>query len=97
MVIKNLLLFFFFNSKNKTVININKYGLDKSFQKVLFRLNIWSNKGSAWTTEYNDVKYIDISIYNPFSGSPYIELPDKLKNSMKGLINIKNNDNKCFL
>ena len=30
-------------------------------------------------------------------GSAYIELPDGLKNSMKGLINIKNNDNKCFL
>ena len=30
-------------------------------------------------------------------GNTYIELPDKLTNSMKGLINIKNNDNKCFL
>ena len=30
-------------------------------------------------------------------GSTYIELPDGLKNPMKGLINIKNNDNKCFL
>ena len=27
----------------------------------------------------------------------YIELPDKLKNSVKGLINIKHNDSKCFL
>ena len=30
-------------------------------------------------------------------GSTYIELPNKLKNPIKGLINIKNNDNKCFL
>ena len=30
-------------------------------------------------------------------GSTYIELPGGLKNPMKGLINIKNNDNKCFL
>ena len=30
-------------------------------------------------------------------GSTYIELPDKLKNPMKRLIKIKNNDNKCFL
>ena len=29
-------------------------------------------------------------------GSTYIELPDKLKNPMEGLINIKNNYNKCF-
>ena len=27
----------------------------------------------------------------------YIKWPHKLKDSMKGLINIKNNDNKCFL
>ena len=36
-------------------------------------------------------------MYSPLFGSTYNELPDKLKNSMKGLINIKNNDNKCFL
>ena len=29
-------------------------------------------------------------------GSIYLELPDKLKNPMKGMTNIKNNDNKCF-
>ena len=30
-------------------------------------------------------------------GSTYIELPDKLKNPMKGLINVRNNENKFFL
>ena len=30
-------------------------------------------------------------------GSKYIELPNKLHISVKGLINIKNNDSKCFL
>ena len=41
-------------------------------------------------------EYVNISIYSPLIGSTYIKLPDKLKNPMKGLINIKNNDNKCF-
>ena len=40
---------------------------------------------------------MNISIYSPLIGSTYIELPDKLKNPMKGLINIKSNDTKCFL
>ena len=31
------------------------------------------------------------------SGSTYIELPSELKHPMKGLINIKNGDNNCFL
>ena len=29
-------------------------------------------------------------------GSSYIDLPDELKNSAKGLINIKNKDDECF-
>ena len=40
---------------------------------------------------------MNISAYSPLVGSTYIELPDELKNSMKGLINIKNSDNKCLL
>ena len=34
---------------------------------------------------------------SPLVWSTYIELPEELKNSMKGLINIKNSGNKCFL
>ena len=33
----------------------------------------------------------------PLSGSTYIKLPKELNHQMKGLINIPNNDNKCFL
>ena len=40
---------------------------------------------------------MNISVYSPLIGNTYIELPEKLKNPMKDLINIKNNDNKCFL
>ena len=40
---------------------------------------------------------MNISIYSPLSGSTYIELLDKLKNPMKDLTNIGNNDNNCFL
>ena len=86
----------YFNSTAKTVHNTNKYGLNKSFQQVLYRIDTWINKRSAWTVEYIDWEYINIAIYNPLSGSTYIELPDELKNSMKGLINIKNDDNKMF-
>ena len=72
----------YFNSATKTIINSDKDDLDKSFQEI---------------TESIEAQYVNISIYNPLIGSTYIELPDELKNPMKGLINIKNNDNKCFL
>ena len=44
-----------------------------------------------------DSEYVSISVYSPLSGRTYIELPNKLKNPIKGLINTKNNDNKCSL
>ena len=36
-------------------------------------------------------------MYSPSIGSTCIELPSGLMHSKKGLINIKNNVNKCFL
>ena len=48
MVIENLLLLYhYFNSTPKTVINLNNYGLNKFFQQVLYRLDNWINEGSA--------------------------------------------------
>ena len=40
--------------------------------------------------------YINISTYRPLSGSSYTSLPIELKSPRKGLINIKNKDQKCF-
>ena len=42
-------------------------------------------------------QYLNLSSYLPLSGSIYIKLPAELNHSMEGLINIKNNDNQCFL
>ena len=41
--------------------------------------------------------YINISTYRPLSGSSYMDLPVELRSPRKGLINIKNKDEKCFL
>ena len=87
----------YFSSAIKTVINSDKYNLDKSFQEVLYRIDNWINEGSGWIIESINGEYVNISIYSSLIRSTYIKLPDKLKNPMKGLINIKNNDNKCFL
>ena len=40
---------------------------------------------------------MNVYVYSPLVGSTYTELPDELKNSKKALINVKNDDNKCFL
>ena len=87
----------YFNSATKTVTNSDKYDLDKSFQEILYRIDDWINEGSGWIIESIEAQYVNISMYSPLIGCTYIELRDKLKNPIKGLINIKNNDNKCFL
>ena len=45
----------------------------------------------------NGVSIHLISTYTPLSVSSYVKLPAELKSTKKGLISIKNNDQKCFL
>ena len=56
----------------------------------------WISEGSGWTIDRVDNNYINVVNYKPLNGSSYIELPTELKNSSKGLINIKNKDDECF-
>ena len=74
-----------------------EYCHDKSFLEILYRIDNLVNKVSGWIVESIDVEYVNISAYSPLIESTYINLPSGLQNSKKGLINIKNNDNKCFL
>ena len=85
----------YFNSATKTVIN-SEFSLDKSFQDILYRVDNWINGGSGWIIESKSGEYVNISKYSPLIGSSFVELPSELKNSKKGLINSKNNDNKCL-
>ena len=78
------------NSITTTVIN-SKYNLYRFFQEILFRIDNWINKGSGWIIESINGEYVNISMYSPLVGSTFVELPVKLNNSKKGLINIKNN------
>ena len=86
----------YFNSLTKLVIN-HRYKLNKSFQEILYRIDHWINEGSGWIVESNESQYINISTYKSLVGSSYIDLPTELSNPSKGQINIKNNDQKCFL
>ena len=85
-----------FNSLTKTVIN-NKFGLDQSFQEIIHRLNNWISHGSGWIVEAIINQFLNVSSYLPLIGSTYAKLPIELSHPMKGLINIKNNDDNCFL
>ena len=66
------------------------------FQDILYRIHNWINEESDWIVELTESQYINILTYRPLSGSSYVQLPAELKSPKKALINIKNNDQKCF-
>ena len=86
----------YFNSLIKTVIN-RRYHLNDSFEEILNLLDIWINEGSGWIIDKIEGLYINVANYEPLLGGSYIPLPKVLNNSMKGLINLKNKDHKCFM
>ena len=75
----------------------HRFKLESSFQEILYMIDVWINEGSGWIVESIESQYINISTYRPLSGSSYMNLPIELRNPRKGLINIKNKDQKCFL
>ena len=61
----------------------HKFGLDKSFQEILYRIDNWINKGSGWIIELIESQYINVSTYRPLSGSSCVKLPAELKPQKK--------------
>ena len=60
-------------------------------------IDVCINEGSGWIVESIVSQYINISTYRPLSGSSYMSLTVELRSPRKGLINIKNKDQKRFL
>ena len=86
----------YYNSTIETAIN-HRFKLENSFENILYLIHVWINEGSSWIVESIKSQYINISTYRPLSGNSYISLPVELRSPKKGLINIKNKDQKCFL
>ena len=86
----------YFNSATKLITN-HRHKSNTSFQEILYRIDDWINERSGWITESIESQYINISAYKPLVGSSYIDFPIELRSPRKRLINIKNNDQKCFL
>ena len=88
----------YFNSVAQTIVNNLEVteSLQLSKQQILNKIAQWISEGSGWTIESVDNHYLNIVKYQPTRGSSYIKLPQELRNSVKGLINMKNEDNECF-
>ena len=88
----------FFNGKAKTITKVDDIEpeLNMSRQEILNVIDKWVSEGSEWVIDRIDSHYINITLYKPLNGSSYMELPTELRNPKKGLINVKNKDDKCF-
>ena len=88
----------YFNSKAQTIINNTEIPevLQSTKQQILNMIAQWVSEGSGWTIQSADNHYLNIVQYQPMKGSSYIKPPQELRNSRKGLINMKNEDNECF-
>ena len=67
-----------------------------SRQEILNTIDKWVSEGSGWVIDRIDSHCLNVTLYKPLNGSSYIELPAELRNSKKGLINMKNKDEECF-
>ena len=85
---------------SKQIIFNNASEIEEKVEELidLFDTQIqdFTSRGSGWYI--NDIDRLDvrIGIYNPLGGSCYGFLPKELINK-KAIINIRNEDNKCFL
>ena len=82
-------------TKAITVKN-QRFNLNSASEELKHRVDIWTGLGSGWIINKTEDINTDIVNYDSLTECSYILLPPELKNSMKGLINLKNKDNGCF-
>jgi len=85
--------------RSKNFISMNRSDVEDNLSQAFENLTQNLNKlgiDSAFKLSRILNHYINIVVYRPLAGS-YIDLPKALKHPTKRLLNIQNNDDKCFL
>lgn len=89
----------FFRSITNTLLtpdNFESHDLNAALQKIVIGLEKYIHESSGWILQSVRLLNIHTVSYKPLNGSSFIELPTTLK-QCGAILNIKNNDNKCFL
>jgi hypothetical protein len=89
----------YFKSKTGTVTNFEDIESTAILnqQMILSRIDTFQNLGSNWIIMNIESHYVNIAMYKPLKGSSYMKLPEDISNPKSGLLNIKNDDNRCFI
>ena len=85
--------------KNRNLVRLGDLEelLDEVMEEINGKLSKYDTNGSGWVFQTILSHDLHVSKYDPLVGSSYLELPKQLRNSKKGLVNVKNEDDKCFL
>ena len=88
----------YFNSKVQIITNVSdiKASLEMSQGTIMNYIVERLKERSGWTIDGVLEHYFNVVNYKPLGGKSYIPLPKELQNNLKGLINLKNEDNECF-
>ena len=89
----------YFNSTAFTILDGDDIieNLYKAAEEINNKIAFWLSEGSGWTIVEIQSHFVNIVKYLPLRGSSYLPLPKELLHHNKGLINLKNTDDKCFL
>ena len=85
-----------YSRSNTITVTRQRFYLNDAFNNIYDLLDKWKGEGSGWIIDEIDNIHINISKYEPLTGSSYLPLPKELNHSSKGLISIKNKDIYCF-
>ncbi|CAG8486738.1 4516_t:CDS:2, partial [Acaulospora morrowiae] len=86
--------------KNKAVVVIAKKNIpgivDELIWNIENRIKIHIREGSGWYYEESEEVNIEMPIYVPLSTSSHISLPKGISKQNNEIINIQNEDDRCF-
>jgi hypothetical protein len=86
----------YFHSGSEPILHSSevKLRLHAAVNKVMERLEGFTNEGSGWRLKRCEKLVLQLSQYRPFRGRSYIKTPACIP--PRTVINVKNEDNRCF-
>ena len=88
---------FYMNNKSSIITHESMISdaIHTQRDEIIRRIDKFTVNGSGWTVEQITKHYLSIAEYNPLAARSYI--PPACIQNKKATINIKNNDDKCFI
>ncbi|CAG8593812.1 15440_t:CDS:2, partial [Acaulospora morrowiae] len=86
--------------KNKAVVVTAKEDIPGIVDELIWdienRIEVYIHKGLGWYYEESEEVNIEMPIYVPLTASSYLPLPKGIPKRNNGIINIQNEDDRCF-